>query len=293
MLHTFLYFLALASLSSAPNWAKLSQMPIEILGFYRLSIASALLLLWIFIKKPNIKFNFNKTTWWVIASGVLFFLHLWTYKYAAKNTSVSNTMIIFSSNPIWASIGAIIFFNEKLHKRLIVSYSLALLGIYLLVANDLKLHSSFGYGDWSSLLSAILYSAHMLVGKKARQYYTNTYFAFLQYSVSAFLFGLCALGTGAQLTGYSDVSWLSVAGLILLPTFLGHFSLTYLVQYMDLSLMTCGKLIEPVLASIMAYALFNEKISPNAWISFGLTSLSVLILFSPSLFRTIKKYFHR
>ena len=289
MLHTLLYFLALFSLSTSPNWAKLNQMPVEVLGFYRLGIAAILIGLWILLTKPLSKPKINKTLWWAIASGFFFFLHLWTYKYAAKNTSVSNTMIIFSSNPIWTSIGAIAFFGEKLSKRLIVAYLLALIGVYLLVAHDFKIGLATSSGDWSAVISAFFYAAYMLTGKKSRHYYDNTYYALIQYSICALLFGLCILGTGASINDYTYISWISVLGLVFLATFLGHFSFTYLVKYMNISVMTCGKLIEPIMASIIAYFIFKEQISQYAWLSFMLTTTSVLVLFGPNLFNNVKQ----
>ena len=286
MLHTLLYFFALFSLSTSSNWAKLNQMPVEVLGFYRLGIAALLLALWVLLKK--IKISTHGLVWGVL-SGFFFFLHLWTYKYAAKNTSIANVMILFSSNPIWTSLGALIFFKEKFTKRLVLSYFLALLGVYILVAQNLKLDSAMHLGNISSLLSALFYAIYMLTGKKARHFFNNTSYAFIQYSICAIFFGLCVLESGAQLTGYSTISWVAVLGLILLPTFLGHFSLTYLVNHMNLSLMTCGKLIEPVMASIIAYFLFNEVLSPYAWISFALTATSVLVLFAPSIVKDYPK----
>jgi drug/metabolite transporter (DMT)-like permease len=289
MLHTSLYFLALLCLSSAPNWAKLNQMPVEVLGFYRLIIAASLLGVWLIIKHPFSKPKFNKTLFWVVLSGAFFFLHLWTYKYAAKNTTISNTMVIFSSNPIWASLGAVIFFKEILSQRIIFAYLLAIFGVYLLVSHDLNLSSGSSLGNWSAVASAVFYAAYMLTGKKARHYYDNIYYAVLQYGVAATLFGICVLANDSSLSGYDTISWVSVLGLVLLPTLLGHLSFTYLVQHMNISIMTCGKQIEPVLASIMAYFIFQEKISEYAWISFGLTFISVLILFYPQLKNSAKK----
>lgn len=198
-------------------------------------------------------------------------------------------MILFSSNPIWASLGSIIFFKETLKGRLFISYALAIVGIYLLVSHDIGFKSQTIYGDWSALLSALFYAAYMLTGKRARHHYENVYYAFLQYGVCALLFLLCTLESGASLSGYSAVSWIAVAGLVALPTFVGHFSLTYLVKHMDLSILSCGKLIEPVFASIIAYLVFQEKLSQNAWISFLLTVLAVLVLFGPSLLKYLKK----
>lgn len=290
MLHTLLYFMALSALSTAPIWAKLNQMPVEVLGFYRLAIAAGLLGLWIIFKKSGKKLQFSCNTLWVIASGFFFFAHLWTYKYAAKNTTVANMMIIFSSNPIWSSIGAIAFFGEKISKRLVISYLLALTGIFVLVAHDLNFGEGSLLGDWSATLSAMLYAAYMLTGKKARLFFDNTSYAFFQYTICALFFGFCIIGSGASMFDYGAISWISALGLVLLPTFLGHFTFTYLVNYMNLSLMTCGKLIEPVIAAILAYFIFNEHISPYAWLSFLLTGSSVLILFASRLREVIQNF---
>lgn len=289
MPHTLLYFIALFSLSTSANWAKFNHMPAEVLGFYRLFFAFILLLVWkIFSDKKRLSFKLKKDLLWVMASTVFFFLHLWTYKYAAKHTSIANTVILFSSNPVWASLGAIVFFKESFHKRLLVSYALALTAVYLLVAHQFNLTQSFNHGDLSSVLSAVLYAAYMLTGKKARKHYENTAYALLLYGGGALLFLSCLPITEASLTGYSFSSWVAVAGLVFMPTFFGHFSLTYLVNYMDLSLMTCGKLVEPVFASLIAYFVFSEQLGPYAWISFFLTTLSVLILFAPALRKALK-----
>lgn len=288
MLHTLLYFLAIFCLSTSANWAKLSSMPVDVLGAYRLGLAALLLGAWIALFKRKTLPKIDKKVLWIVISGFFFFLHLWTFKYAAKNTTISNSMIIFSSNPIWASIGAVLFFGEKLNTRLFLAYALAFAGVYILVAPGLQTGHQLNKGDISSFFSAILYALYMLTGKKARIYFDNKFYAFLQYAVCGLCFLLLTLQNGTPLTGYDNISWLALLGLIALPTFFGHFSLTYLVQYMNLSVMTCGKLIEPVMASIIAAIVFKESLSENAPIAFLMTALAVLLLFSPQLLKYIK-----
>ena len=98
---------------------------------------------------------------------------------------------------------------------------------------------------------------------------------------------LCFLGIGlvtqADFFDYNSVSWLALAGVVLISTLIGHLSFTYLVKHMNISLMTCGKLIEPVIASVLAYFIFSEKIGQNAAFSFSLIALSVISLFWPQI----------
>lgn len=278
MPHILLYFLAIFSLSTAPIWAKLNQMPPEVLGFYRLTIASTLLSIWIFIFKKGKFPKSSKDYGWAIFSGFLFFLHLWTYKFAAKNTLVSNTMILFSLNPVWLSVGAVLFFKERFHWRLLIAYLLSFVSIYLLVAEKIDFTNTYHLGNLSAVVSAFLYAAYMLSGKKARAQFSNSTFAFIQYFTCALCFGVSAVFTGANFSGHGTNSWMAIAGLIVLPTFLGHFLLTYLLPHLNMTFIGCGKLLEPIISSIIAYFVFAEVLSPIAPVSFGLCIAAVLIL---------------
>ncbi len=289
MLHTLLYFLALFCLSTSPNWAKLNQMPVEVLGFWRLAIAASIVGLWIILFKKHPWTFSSQKMGWVIISGLFFFLHLWTYKFASKNTSVANTMILFASNPLWSSAGAIVFFKERITLRLTLAYFLAIIGIYMLAFEHMEFNSSTFLGDLAAVSSAFFYAVYMLTGKKARTHYDNSIYSFIQYSICALLFGLIVIGLRKDLTGYDSLSWWTIGGLVLMPTLLGHLSLTYLVNYMNISLMSCGKLIEPIIASIIAYFVFNELLKPEAWLAFSLTAISVIILFSPSVMQLRKR----
>ena len=288
MAHITLYFLALFSLSTSPNWAKLNHMDASALGFYRMLGAVFLLLVYLTVAKKLQKFKMDASFGWALTSAVLFFLHLWTYHFAAKHTLIANTTILFATNPVWASLGGQIFFKENIKPRVMLSYVLAAIGVFILVAQNLKLTAENNWGNISALVTAFFYAAFMLTSKKARLHMRNEDYALIQYSVAAVLFLLVTLVTDTPFSGYDSTSWWAVLGMIVFPTFLGHFAFTYLVKHMNLSLMTCGKLLEPIIATIIAYFLFKEQLGPNAFIAFGLTGFSVVILFWPTLVKTFK-----
>jgi drug/metabolite transporter (DMT)-like permease len=294
MLHLLLYFLALTSLSTASSWAKLSQMPPEVLGFWRLSLAAVILLTYqfVFIRQ---KFRPSKYELkWILISGFFFFLHLWTYKYAAKHTLISLTMILFATNPIWTAIGNVFAFKQKITIRMMSSFVIAFSGIFLLTYDQLQSSEQNTLGNISALISAVLFAIYLVTGKKARQTLPNVQFSSLQYVVCGFFFLLASLFTQAPLiTGYEIKSWASVAGLIFIPTLLGHFLFSGAMTRMNLAVMTCGKLIEPVFASFIAYFLFQEKLSPATYVAFVFTSIAILNLFwpklSPHLYKSSRK----
>lgn len=302
MAHIVIYFLALFSLSTAPTWARLNQMPPEVLGFWRLSIA-ALLLFGYLVFKNRLKnpfklpegssiqdsaqvglYTINRNVFWILLSGFFFFLHLWTYKYASKHTLISNTMILFATNPIFASIGSLIFLKEKFKLRVGVAYVFAFSGLSLFLFRTLNFAPEQQSGNWSAVLSALFYAIYMITGKRARENFENIDYSFFQYLTCAICFGITSLFTRAVfIEGYTAISWYSILALVFIPTLIGHLGLTYLVKFMDLSVLTCGKLLEPIMASIIAYYVFNEHIIDGAGIAFAMTAVAVIILFWPQI----------
>lgn len=282
MLNTSLYFIAILSLSSAANLVKLSQAPPDVIGFWRLLVAALILfpVAWFRgdLKSLHKDLTGAKTT---ALSGGFLYLHLFTYFYAAQNTAIANCMILFATNPLFATAGAYLFFKEKFTARLGIAYVLAFGGVFYLVSQNLKLDPAHFRGDISALFSAVFYSIYVLFGKKARQSVSNFSYSVVIYFIAAILFGLAGVSKGVNMVDWPLRSWLGIAGTIILPTFLGHFLFGYLLKHMNVNLMTCGKLMEPILSSILAYFIFSEAIKPQAIVAFAFTSTAVLILFFP------------
>jgi drug/metabolite transporter (DMT)-like permease len=259
--HLVLFFLSLLCLSQAATLVRLANTQPEVIGFWRLLGAGLILMPFAYhhhAYKP-LKTSSTKEWFWILLSGVFFFAHLWTYFYAAHNTRIAHCMIIFSTNPLFTAIGARLFFNEKLNWKLGVSYALAIAGLLQLFSGDswdLSLKPESLYGDLASLFSAILYSGYLLTGRRVRSKFSNFF-------------------------NHPAITWWAILGTIVFPTLLGHAIFTYLLKEMNINLMSCGKLIEPVLSSIAAWLLFNEELKNHTFIAFAFTASSILIMFVP------------
>lgn len=292
-MHLALYALALFGLSQSANLVKWAQAPIEVLGFWRLALCG-LAFLPFALRGPDLKSLLSKVhrqeLFWALVSGSFFFLHLWTFFYASVNTSIANCMVIFSINPLFTAVGAYWFFGERFTWRLAFAYVFAFTGIYLLVSQSLSFDQGLVKGDLMALLSGLLVSVYLLSGKRVRHGFSNVTFSVVIYFVAALGFLSLVAIQATPLIGYSDKTWLAILGLVVIPTFLGHSLFMYLVKYMNINLMTCGKLIEPVMSSAVAFLVFGETLKPTTVAAFALTSASVLILFEPEFTKLFKKW---
>lgn len=285
MKHTVLYLLSLFCLAQAANLVRLADAPAVVIGFWRLLLAALILLPFAF-KKGDIQFLIQRTkqsSWnllgWIGLSSLFFFLHLLTFFLAAQTTTIANCMVLFSLNPLFTSFISYFFMKEVFPKKLLIAYPLALMGVIFLVQDHLRVGKGQIEGDLYALSSALLYALYILSCLKARRQFSNVGFASLMYLSTAVLFGGALLLSGAPLISYPSSTWLAILGTVLLPTLLGHFLLTYLLQYMNVNVMSCGKLIEPVISAVTAFFIFKEAIHLNTFIAFACTASAVLILF--------------
>ncbi|MCC6137822.1 MAG: EamA family transporter, partial [Bdellovibrionaceae bacterium] len=101
---TYLYLLSIFSLAQSAVITKWSALSIAQLGFWRLCVAAivvraifSLKSFWYLPKKP-------KAILYIFLCGVSLYFHFYLYFFAAKNTSVAHTLVLFSLNPIFTGL---------------------------------------------------------------------------------------------------------------------------------------------------------------------------------------------
>ncbi len=283
-------------MSQSASLVRLSEAHPFVVGFWRL-LASALIMaglhFYISKKKGQVFWRSSSRSHGLatLVSGVFFFLHLWTFFVAAQTTSIANCMVIFSTNPIFTALGAWIWFKEKFERRHGMALSLAFLGIGLLFYDRLS-WEIIGQGDFAALMSALFFSGYMLTGKKSRSFFSTENYTWIIYFITAILFGLAGLFIDVNWVDYPLKTWLAIAATVIFPTLLGHVLITYLLQYFNINVLSCGKLAEPALSAIVAFYLFGESLSSKTIFSFILTVFAVLVLMGPFLKKTFSRPIH-
>lgn len=282
-----LFFVALVSLSQAATFTRLAEAPALMIGFWRLLGASLLMLSfqsWLFLREPkNFQFQFSThDSLWTAASGLFFFLHLWTFFIAAQTTSIANCMVVYSSSPLFTALGAWIMFKIPFEKRHFWAFTFGFIGIVIIGWDQIQLTQGIR-GELSAIISAAFFSLYFLTGKKARENVPNTQFIFLVYAVAACLFFIVGQYQNVQLIGYPANTWIFILANIIFATLLGHALFTYLVKYLNINWMSCGKLLEPGMSAFVAALVFQEAVSLKTIVAFLFTATACLILLQPYL----------
>jgi drug/metabolite transporter (DMT)-like permease len=272
--------LAVVFLSQPANLIRWAHAPIEVIGFWRLLIAAAALTPGAWLGRRSWTALAPRARPLAVLAGALFFAHLWSYVYAVQHAPVANVMAAFCTHPLWTGAGLWLLEGERPTPRLGAAYVLAGAGVWALVSDSLGAGGLAG--GLAGLGSAALFSCYILTGRRLRRQLDNSVYAAAVFWVSAACFFAAGSARGVAWTGYPAASWAAFVGLGVGVTLAGHALFTYLLGSMDVNLLGCAKLFEPILGALTAWAAFGEPLRPRTAWAFAAIAAAVLVLLWPS-----------
>ncbi|MEA2517557.1 MAG: hypothetical protein QOG16_1395 [Actinomycetota bacterium] len=223
------------------------------LSFWR-SAAGSLLLLPFAV--PGLKRMERRDFLLPIIAGVCLAAHFATWITSVNLTSIASSVLLVCTTPIFVAIAARYIFSERLGALGWTGIGLALLGSALIAGFDFG--GSKVEGNVLALIGAITVSGYSLAGRVSRQRLGILEYACVTYGASAVALLLIAVPMRVQLTGYSSQTWWAIAGLIVGPQILGHTFINFALRAIDATRVSVVVMGEPVIATILAYFLFQE-----------------------------------
>lgn len=274
-IHLGLLAVTIVSLSQASIIARWTAAPPDVVGFWRMLLA--VVCLSYFMWRRRSEFHLRGARFAGL-SGIFFFLHLYTYIFAAQNTLIGNAVVLFAVNPLITA--AIVHVKERTIPGglFVLSYALAGAGVLILLRHKMQFGDRLTPGDWAALVSAFFFSAYVLTGNEARKHLPTTLYTWLAFLVSGVcFFALCTVRS-RELWDYPMSTWTAIVCYVVIPTFLGHSLFAYLMPRLPLQLMSWGKLAEPLFAGFSAFLFFGETIGVEWLLAFALTAVGAALL---------------
>ena len=266
MIRLYLFLpIGIIAISTASIFIKLCDAPALIIATYRLILASLVLL-------PMASYRRVWKGWsrselgWLVLSGICLSLHFAFWIASLKYTSVTSSVVLVSTNPIFVGLGAWFFFKESVGLNLILGIALSVLGSGLISFGDMTISREALMGDGLAFLGAITASGYLLVGRKMRKGQDLLSYIFPVYSAAAIVLIILSFGFQKPFFGYSSSTYLFLFLLALVPQLIGHTTFNWSLKYLPASLVAVAILGEPLGSTILAYFILGE----------GLTILKVL-----------------
>lgn len=257
-----LIFIGIIAISFSSIFIRWSEAPVAVIAMYRLLITAMLLLPFLRKHLPELK-RLSGSTWHLLFwSGFTLGLHFLLWMGSLRLTTVASSTAIMTLEPLFVMIGSYVLFRHRTVPMAVVGMAIALAGALLIGWGDWGLTGEELLGDLLSLLGTIAVAFHMLIGKALRAHVSAFVYSFFVFVIAAGVLAIYNVVAGHDFTAYPPKEWGLFLLLALVPTLLGHYLFNWLLKYLSATSVSMSVLGEPVGATLLAYLLLGEAVTP-------------------------------
>jgi drug/metabolite transporter (DMT)-like permease len=258
----------------APIFVRLSDTGPVASAFWRVALAAPILWAGVGLmgsesnsqgrNSPN---SANSTLTPLILAGLFFALDLGFWHWSIVWTSVANSTLLANLAPIWVTLAGWLIWKQKVTRLFLVGMSVAIAGMFVLVGPNFAIGGTPLLGDALAALTAVFYGSYMLAIKRARDAGASTASLMAWSStITAIALLPAALLSPQPMLPAAASGWLVLFGLAIVTQILGQGAIAYAFAHLPASLSSVSLLIQPVVAALAAWVLFNEAVGPAQWI---------------------------
>ncbi|HEX9189725.1 MAG TPA: DMT family transporter [Vicinamibacteria bacterium] len=256
--------LAVLFVSFGAILVRLAGAPALAVSFYRVAIASLLLLP--FAGKDA------RRSWpaldrrrrlLLVASGVALALHFATWIASLSHTTVASSVLLVNTSPLFAIVFSRLFLHERPSRIVQVAIPVAFAGAALIALGDWTGQPGSLLGNGLAVAGAVTLAAYQVIGRGLRDALPLNAYVLAVWGTAALVLAALARGAGVLLGGYSRTTWLLFVALAVVPMLGGHGLINKSLRSLPAPTVGLFLLGEPVLASIYAWLLFHEV--PGPW----------------------------
>ena len=215
-----------------------------------------------------------------LLSGVFLAFHFATWITSLEFTTVTNSVVLVSTSPLWVAILAPIFLKEKITKSIVFGMILTLIGGTIIAFSEgctwdggitcasladtsTRLSTGFGLGEASkgnflALAGAWAIAGYLLIGRNLRAKMNLIPYIFLVYGMGAIVMLVILALTGNALFGYSPTTYLWLLLIAIFPQLIGHSTYNWALRFLPVALIAVTTLGEPIGSSILAFVILKE-----------------------------------
>jgi drug/metabolite transporter (DMT)-like permease len=257
-----LLVIGIIAISFSSIFVRWSSAPVSIIAMYRLVLTNVCMLPFLIVHRREIV-RIEPIHWGkLIVSGVALGLHFLFWMGSLRFTSVASSTAILTLEPIFVLLGSFWLFKQRTSRVALISMIIAILGAILIGWGDFRFSGIALQGDLLSLLGALTVAFHMLIGKSLRATMSAFVYSFWVFLFAAAVLAVYNVCADYSFTAYSLKEWGIFLLLAIVPTVLGHYLFNWLLKYMKATSVSMTVLGEPLGATILAYYLLGEMITP-------------------------------
>ena len=235
--------------------------PSLVIAAYRMTIASLVVVPVALWRHQNELRRLRATEWLLAAaSGAFLALHFAAWVTSLEYTSVTSSVVLDATSPMWVAIGSWLLLRERLTRPVIFGLIVAVAGSLVIGLGDMTQGTSSTslLGNSLALLGALMVTGYWLIGRRVRGSLSLAPYVAIVYSMAAVVLLIMVAGARQPLTGYDTTTYVWLVLLALVPQLVGHSSFNWALARLPAVFVAVATLGEPIGATVLAYFLLSE-----------------------------------
>ena len=254
-MHFILIFVAVVSVSFAAIFIRLSSAPALTIATFRLGISS-LLILPFFLLYSERKYQREDIKLFIL-TGFFLSLHFFSWITSLKYTSIMNSTVLVTTNPLFVAIFSYILFKKRTDKKTMIAIFISILGSFLMSYSG-NLTSGKTFGNILALLGAVFASLYLISSSVLRKRYKLLDLIFPVYTISFLFLLLFSLFLKVPLFGFPLREYTLFFLLALIPQIIGHSIFNWSLKFFSPTFVAITILGEPIGSTILGIIFFRE-----------------------------------
>lgn len=216
---------------------------------------------------------------WVllIGVGVISIISLVLWAMSLQYTTVAKSMLLNNLTPIFTSLGSWLFLGKRFDHRFLIGMAIALTGAMALGFEDLHGGGGLLIGDIYAVLSAVFLGIYFLMVEQLRNSFDATKILLWRCGVGSALLVPLVLFTEGQFFPTTKIAIFAVLALGILCEGFGQRLIAVCMDTLSSSFVSIFLLLEPIISSLLAWAIFMEALGLTTWLGFAVVLTGIYL----------------
>jgi len=254
-----------AAIGLAPIFVRLSDVGPMAKAFWRLTLSLPLLwtaVRWSLKRRPGTLIPRSAAEIrLLIAAGFFFAADLSVWHVSIGLTTVANATLLPNFAPVFVVLGAWIFLKERVGLPFFTGMAAALAGTVLMVGTSYRIDPGRFLGDSLALATALLYAGYILAVKRLRARFSTAVVMAASGTVTAVSLLAASLAAGERILPQTVRGWAVLASMAVISHAGGQGLIAFALAHLKAGFSSVGLLVQPVVAAVLAWALFGETLN--------------------------------
>ncbi len=275
LLPLFVLALALAGVSFGSIFVRLAAAPALAIALWRMTLASAVVV----PASVAVRGAARRATvrdWALAASaGGLLALHFGTWITSLQYTTVAASVLLVNTAPVFVAV-LMWLTGGRPGPRTWLAVALGVAGAMVIVAPGGEGPGTL-LGNLLAVGGAIAMAGYLLLAREAQRGLPYLPYVAMAYGAAAVVLWIAVLWSGTPWRGFSTGTWAALGAMAVVSQLIGHGGYNWSLRHLDPAFVSVALTGEPVLASLLAWWLLDEPLTPRVAVGGVLVLAAILV----------------